>query len=254
MKANFSQRDPHDYQLIVLTALLCIGLWALQFPVTLIQIATIASVTLLMQWFGDRCHGYASCNWKSALITALSLCLLLRANALWPLVLAASVAIGTKFLFRIQGRHLFNPANIGIVASSLLLDGVWVSPGQWGSATWLVLLLACLAVLVLTRAQRWDVSLVFLVTYAAILIGRAVWLGDPFAIPLHQLQSGAVLLFTFFMLSDPRTTPAARRARCSFAMVLAVVTATLQFGLYLPQSMFYALALMTPLRFLPIWR
>ena len=50
--------------------------------------------------------------------------------------------------------------------------------------------------------MRSDVSLAFVFAYAAILFGRALWLGDPWAIPLKQLQSGALLLFTFFMPPD----------------------------------------------------
>jgi len=55
--------------------------------------------------------------------------------------------------------------------------------------------------------MRSDVSCAFIVSYAALLFGRAYWLGDPWSIPLKQLQSGALLLFTFFMISDPKTTP-----------------------------------------------
>ena len=40
-----------------------------------------------------------------------------------------------------------------------------------------------------------------------LLLARAFWLGDPLAIPLHQMQSGSLLIFAFFMISDPRTTP-----------------------------------------------
>ena len=41
----------------------------------------------------------------------------------------------------------------------------------------------------------------------ALVFGRSLWLGEPMSIPLHRLQNGALLLFTFFMISDPRTTP-----------------------------------------------
>lgn len=46
------------------------------------------------------------------------------------------------------------------------------------------------------RAMRSDVSYAFILSYEAILFGRSFWLGDPIAIPLKELQSGAPLLFT----------------------------------------------------------
>jgi Na+-translocating ferredoxin:NAD+ oxidoreductase RnfD subunit len=61
--------------------------------------------------------------------------------------------------------------------------------------------------MVIHRAMRSDVSYAFILTFAAILFARALWLGDPWTIPLKQLQSRALLLFTFFMISDPKTTP-----------------------------------------------
>ena len=55
---------------------------------------------------------------------------------------AAALAIGSKFILRVRGKHLFNPANFGVGAALLVLPGTWISPGQWGSdvalAGWLV--------------------------------------------------------------------------------------------------------------------
>ena len=49
-------------------------------------------------------------------------------------MLAAVVTIAGKFLIRVNGKHIFNPTNGGIVAMLLLTNQVWVSPGQWGAA------------------------------------------------------------------------------------------------------------------------
>ena len=71
---------------------------------------------------------------RSALISGLSLCLLLRTNRADLAVLAAMVTIAGKFVIRVNGKHIFNPTNCAIVAMLLLTDRVWVSPGQWGAA------------------------------------------------------------------------------------------------------------------------
>jgi len=42
------------------------------------------------------------------------------------------------------------------------------------------------------------------------VIGRSLYVGEPLTIPFHRLESGALLLFTFFMISDPKTTPDSR--------------------------------------------
>ena len=82
-----------------------------------------------------------------------------------------------------------------------------MSPGQWGSVAFFAFLMACLGGVVVNRASRSDVTYAFIVFYCALLFGRSCYLGEPFAIPLHRLQGGALLLFTFFMISDPKTTP-----------------------------------------------
>ncbi len=134
---------------------------------------------------------------------------------------AAAAAISSKFLLRWNGKHVFNPTNFGIVAAMLATGRVWVSPAQWGNAAFFGFLLACAGLLVVHRAARSDVTFAFLATYLALVFGRSAWLGEPLAIPLHRLQSGALLLFSFFMISDPKTTPDSRAGRILFGGLVA---------------------------------
>jgi enediyne biosynthesis protein E5 len=67
---------------------------------------------------------------RSALITGLSLSLLLRADAAWLHLVAAVIAIGSKFVFRLEGKHIFIPAGFAIVVLLLTANEVWISPGQ----------------------------------------------------------------------------------------------------------------------------
>lgn len=97
------------------------------------------------------------------------------------------------------------------------------------------------------RIRNLLTSLAFLAAYAGLLAGRALWLGDPWAIPLHQLQNGALLIFTFFMLSDPMTTPQSTAGRLLFGVWVAVLGWTLQFRLFIPNAFLYALAASSPL-------
>ncbi|MGH9317231.1 MAG: RnfABCDGE type electron transport complex subunit D, partial [Thermoanaerobaculia bacterium] len=119
----------------------------------------------------------------------------------------------------------------------------WVSPGQWGSFAFFAFLIACLGGIVVNRAARSDVTLAFLGFYLALVFGRSLWLQEPLAIPLHRLQNGALLLFAFFMISDPKTTPDSRAGRILFALLVALGAAYVQFRLYGTNGPLWSLAL-----------
>lgn len=186
---------------------------------------------------------FAGFQWKSALITSLSLSILLRANSLWFWLAAGFIGVTAKFLIRYRGKHIFNPACIGIVTVSLIGgSAAWVSPGQWGQAPIFAAFAIGFAALVLSSAKRLDIALGFLIGFAAMLFGRALYLGDPLAIPVHQLQSGALLVFAFFMITDPRSTPDSRIARLVFAFAVAAFAAWLSWEYHIRGAMLYALA------------
>jgi enediyne biosynthesis protein E5 len=233
--------DPRLYQIAVLASLLVYGLVWLDFDITVARAALLLLTVLATQAVGDRIEG-RSPNLRSALISGLSLCLLLRTNRTDLAILAAVVTIAAKFVIRYRGKHIFNPTNGGIVAMLLLTDQVWVSPGQWGSVAFFAFLMACLGGLVVNRASRSDVTYAFIVFYGALLFGRSWYLGEPFVIPLHRLESGALLLFTFFMISDPKTTPDSRAGRVLFAALVAYGAWYVQFRLFRTNGLLWSLA------------
>jgi Na+-transporting NADH:ubiquinone oxidoreductase subunit NqrB len=239
--------DPRNYQIAVLASLLAFGQAALGFGVDAATAATLLGVTLALQALLDRTVEGRPFEPRSALVSGLSLCLLLRTSDLGLAAAAAAIAIGSKFALRWRGKHLFNPTNLALVALLAATDRVWASPGQWGTATVFAFAVACAGGLVLYRAGRADITLAFLATYVGLLFARALWLGDPLAIPLHQLQSGSLLIFSFFMISDPRTTPDARAGRVVFAAVVAFLAVYLRFLRHEPQAILFALALCAPL-------
>jgi len=240
-------RDPRWYQIAVLAGLLGWGLFRLQFDLRAPQVIVTLGAALIAQLVCTRLARLAAFDPKSALISGLSLCLLLRTDHLALAALAAIVAIASKFVLRVDGKHIFNPTNFGITALLAAGAPVWVSPGQWGSVAFFAFLMACLGGLVVNRAARGDVTLAFLFAYAAILFGRALWLGQRAAIPLHQLEGGALLLFAFFMISDPRTTPRSRAGRILFAALVACGAASVQFLMYRTNGLLWSLVALSPL-------
>ncbi|MGH7318182.1 MAG: RnfABCDGE type electron transport complex subunit D [Candidatus Rokuibacteriota bacterium] len=236
--------DPRLYQITTLGFLLVYGIGWLDLEVRGDQAVAMLATVLLAQYLGGRLANPTAARFdpRSALISGLSLCLLLRTNALWLAVLTAVVAIASKFLIRWHGKHLFNPTNFALVFAMLATGAVWVSPGQWGSVAVFGFFMASLGGLVVNRAARSDVTLAFLLSYAALVVGRSVWFGEPLAIPLHRLSNGALVLFSFFMISDPKTTPDSRAGRILFAVLVALGAGFVQFTLHRPNGLLWSLA------------
>jgi enediyne biosynthesis protein E5 len=224
-----------------LAGLLGYGVLSLGLDVQPATAAMLLASVLGAQLVGARATG-ARFDPRSALISGLSLCLLLRTDSPALAAATAVLAVASKFLVRVRGKHVFNPTNGAIVAMLLLTDGVWVSAGQWGSAAFFAFFLAAAGGVVVNRAARADVTWTFLVAHAALAIGRALWLGDPLAIPLHRLSNGALVLFAFFMISDPRTTPDSRPGRILFAVLVAVTAYVVQFRLFQTNALLWTLA------------
>ena len=246
-RTEWLQGDPRHFQIASLLALLVYGILALDFDVTPNRAGLILASALVAQWALGRLVGLAAFDPRSALISGLSLCLLLRTGSDLVAAAAAVLAVASKFVLRVRGKHVFNPTNAAI-AMVVLATGAWVSPGQWGDSAFLAFLFACAGGLVVWRALRSDVALAFLLSWGLLLLGRAFYLGDPLTIPLHQLRSGSLLLFAFFMISDPKTTPDARACRVAFGAVVALLAFYLQFVLYRPSGgLVLALFALTPL-------
>jgi Na+-translocating ferredoxin:NAD+ oxidoreductase RnfD subunit len=238
--------DPRLYQIAALSGLLLYGLASLRLDVSVARVAVVLSAALAAQLACTRVARLPAFEPRSALISGLSLCLLLRTNSALLAVLAAALAISSKFLLRWRGKHVFNPTNFGI-AVQLATGNAWVSPAQWGHAAFFGFLLACLGGLVVARSSRADVTLAFLGLTVALAFGRSLWLGEPLAIPVHRLQSGALLIFSFFMISDPKTTPDSRAGRILFGSLVAAGAAYVQFRLFRTNGPLWSLALFSPL-------
>jgi len=258
LKANDLRRrlatfaaDARHFQIAALASLLAFNFGWLDFGARPLNSALAIASALATQALCSRIAGLPAIDLRSPLITGLSLSLLLRADAPWLHALAAAIAIGSKFVLRIDGKHVWNPAGFAIVALLLIVpDHVWISPGAWGTDVWFAALVSFAAFMVLNAARRGDIALFFLVSHAALLFARAVWLGDPPAIPLHQLQSGSLLIFAFFMISDPRTTPDSRLGRLVFALAVALLAHRLAFFWQMRPALYVALIAVSPLTIL----
>lgn len=223
-KLSISILDPRIQQIFLLSSFLSFGWFFLDWylSATIYMAAIGGSVITQLFWIKLKRLNYNSI--LSALISGLGLCLLLKVNS-WHWMLAASVlTISSKFLIRRDGKHIFNPTNFGIIILLILGTG-WVSPGQWGSNLLIAVFLFFSAATVLLGVKRWDVALTFLFTLLVLEFSRScVYLGWPVDFVLHKFENGTLLLFSFFMITDPRTAPNHRRARMIWAVALAITS------------------------------
>lgn len=239
--------DARNYQITFLGIFLLVGILSRDWTIQPAAIFALGAATLLTQKLGSYLLKSPSVGLRSAVITTLSLTLLLRSNSYLTLAIAGILGISSKFLLRYQGKHLFNPANFGIIVALLLTNDAWVSPGRWGVEGWYILLFISTAGIVLKKVGRWDTSVAFLLTYTFLSTIRNLWLGWSLDVLTHQLFNGSLLIFALFMLTDPRSIPNAATGRIIWAISLALVSFYLQTAWYLSTAIFWALFLLSPL-------
>ena len=224
--------DPRYFQVIFQAIFLTYGILFLHWNADWRHYLISVFGCLLFQYAADSLKGKRLLRpaefdrWGfSVLISAMSLCLLLKTNHWYVSLLAAFLTVISKYVFRFDKKHIFNPSAFGIVATILLTKDAWLSPGQWGSNAVIFFFVVTLGTIVVTRVQKLDVSLAFLLTFIGLLFWRQVYvLGWPMDHFMHSVSTGSLLLFTFFMISDPRTSPNHPVARIIWAVGIAVVS------------------------------
>ena len=250
-----SRIDARFFQIAFQIVLLTVGVLLRDFSLLPLQMALALASAALTQAFWLRVLRLNNVGYLSPLITGCGLSLLLRADTLWAHPLIACLAISGKFLLRVRGKHVFNPANFGVCIALLAVPGTWVSPGQWGNDLGIAVGLIALGATVADRARRNDAAWLFLATFLGLILLRLLYLGHvPTRIAeilTHQALNGALLLFAFFMISDPMTLPDRPMARRLHVMLVAVAGFAWQFLNYRPNGALWALFYLAPL--VPLW-
>jgi Na+-transporting NADH:ubiquinone oxidoreductase subunit NqrB len=243
--------DPRLYQIGFLSSFLILGWVANGWSLPWVNLLTAIGVCLGAQYLGLRLvqpeHPIAQSSFYSPMITALGLSLLLRVDSPLTMAIAAAGAIGAKFLLRWQGKHLFNPANFGIVVALCLTQDAWVSPGQWGASLWLVGVFLMAGGLVLKQVGRWDTTVAFLGGYLGLEALRNLYLGWTWDVWAHRMMNGSLILFALFMITDPRTIPNSRIGRVMWSLLIAALAFVLRNLFFVNTAVIWALFLVAPL-------
>ena len=166
----------------------------------------------------------------SALITGLSLAILLNyAHDYFLLAVPVFLSIASKYVFTVDGKHHYNPSLFG-VATTLLFAGhlITAAPAyQWGGtlAMSAFIITLALAGFVFRIGRGWLIAS-FLVTYALQTALRAYLMRahlPPEMLFLGTMTAPPFFLFTFFMLTDPRTSPDTRGNQIAVGISIALV-------------------------------
>lgn len=185
-------------------------------------------------------------NIASAYISGISIGILLRSPAIWPYVLAAVLAITSKYVVRYKNRHLWNPSNFAIcVVLFLAADTVTSLSIQWGNNLWAMVVIWALGSAIVYRLRRLHICATYVGAFLAFAALRSWIVGDPLLSEISPMTGPEYQLFIFFMITDPKTTVRSRWGQCLVVICVAAVEMVLRLksNIYAP---LYALFLVGP--------
>ncbi len=176
--------------------------------------------------------------------TTLSAMILIRCENLWPWMAMGVFTMIAKLLAKKRGHHIFNPSNFALVLGLILFsDSVWIDPGLWAQDGLMIVFCLVMGVFVTAKAKVLGASLTFLLFIILFEVVRALGLGDPISIPLHNLQNGGLFIFSFFTLSDPKTAPRTLALQMIYAIFISALSFSLSYALFVRGPWFYSLFL-----------
>jgi len=250
-----SVRDPRLHLAAVIVSLQALGQVAFGFELSIAQILLSLGTCAVLE-FGIAFFGRHVLMWPaSALLTGNGVAFVLRVpgtrhgdwwslHGWWIFVATAAVSLLSKHLVRPGGGHVFNPSNLGLVLCFCLLGPGRTEPLYfwWGPmSAWMALALALIVgggLAILRRLRLLVIAAAFWAAFAA-AVGLLAATGHAMTARWHAgpitgayfwwvlVTSPEVLVFLFFMITDPKTTPATTRARAVYAVAVGLVAALL---------------------------
>ena len=249
--------DPRIPFACILTAYAVLGCTVLGFNRTPLQILlTVAAgcgLDMGLHWLFCRRERLVP---LSAYISMMSIALLLNySHNYYLLFLPVFFTIASKYVVTFRGRHIFNPSLFGLVCALLLGHGLYSSAPayQWGGS-WAIaaFMITAACALFVFRIGRTPLIVSFLFFYALQTLLRAYILRDHLPMEtliLGTLTSARFYLFTFYMMTDPKTSPAGKWHQVGWSFVVVVVDLWFH-TLESLSTLFYALFLVAAVRFL----
>jgi Na+-translocating ferredoxin:NAD+ oxidoreductase RnfD subunit len=247
--------DPRLHLAAVITTLQVLGQTAFQFRVSIAQIL-ISLLTCAVLEVAITFRKQHILMWPaSAMLTGNGVAFILRVpgthhgdwwslRGWWIFMGTAAVSLLSKYVIKWRGNHIFNPSNIGLVLCFVLLGRNRAEPLDfwWGPVSpWLLLAFAVIVaggLFILSRLKLLWIAVSFWLAFAAGIAVLAAT-GHSMVARWHLgpitggyfwwalLTSPEVLVFLFFMLTDPKTTPRGQRDRVVYAVSVGLLAALL---------------------------
>ena len=245
-------RDSRLHVAAVVLTLHTLGQVGLGFHVSVPQILAAILTTALLQ-VAITFRETKSFVWPaSAMLTGSGIALILRVPSTpvgdhwtfhkwWIFSGIAAASLLTKFVVRRNGSHVFNPSNVGLVCAFLVLGSNRVEPLDfwWAPLSNRAMVIAYAVILIggslVTR--RLGLLSTVVAFWITLTVGTAInassgqcftarWAFAPVCgshLWLTIITSPEILIFTYFMITDPRTVPAGRVGRTLFGSFVGVV-------------------------------
>lgn len=250
-----SLRDPRLHVAAVIITIHVLGQVGLGFRVSVPQIlaAMLACAVIEVAITFRQARAFV---WPaSAMLTGSGVALILRAVGTsagepwnlhaWPLFAAiAGLSLLSKYVIRYRGTHVFNPSNIGLVVAFVVLGSSRIEPLDfWWAPLNAPMLLAYAVIivggtLITRRLKLLGLAVAFWLTLAAGIgvlaaSGHCMVANWAFAPVCGAdfwrviVTSPEVMIFLFFMITDPRTVPTGQVARVAFGVAVGVTSTLL---------------------------
>jgi Na+-translocating ferredoxin:NAD+ oxidoreductase RnfD subunit len=245
-------RDPRLHVAAVIISVHVLGQVVLGFQVTVPQVLA-AILTCAVLEVGLTFRQSRAFVWPaSAMLTGSGVALIFRVvgtragdpwgmNDIGLFAVVAGLSLLTKYVIRYRGSHVFNPSNIGLVVAFIVLGNTRVEPLDFWWAPLEAGMIAAYAIIIvggLLITARLHLLALAATYWVALTIGVAVLAASGHCMTARWafapvcgvdfwrviVTSPEVLIFLFFMITDPKTVPAGRVARVAFGLLVAVLS------------------------------
>lgn len=215
--------------------------------------AAIVTAIILEAILGKLTYGKVP-NLASAYVSGISAGILVRSEEIWPFALTAAIAITSKYVLRWKGRHLWNPTNFAIGAMLVVAhEHMATLSAELGNNYAAFLVVTAIGCVIVGKLKKLHICATYALAFVFFAWVRSLVTGHPFLAELAPITGPMYMLFTFFMITDPKTTVHSVRGQVVVAFLIAAVECGLRLGQNI-HAPYYALFTVGPIaNVIDIW-
>lgn len=209
---------------VLIVSHLAVGVLESPWKTALAIVSSILTEVVLGRIFYGRVPHLAS-----AYVTGISVGILVRSPFFWPFALCAIISTASKYVLRAGDRHLWNPSNFGIAVMLILAhDTMSTLTIQWGNSIAPMVVIWTLGAFIISRLKRFHICATYVISFFALAAVRAAVTGHTFWAEAAPITGPMYQLFTFFMITDPRTTVSSKKGQILVVVLVAVMECLLR--------------------------